>query len=171
MGWPCDLPDVVGGKAKKDTRPHLGQSLILTVALLVSFALPHLPIFSFLKFRPAPAVCGTGLALTFMGAAFFVWARHTLGKNWSQTVSAKEGHELVTSGPYKYARHPMYFGDIVSCIGSAMVAGRAFVIMCALLTPLFIWRVFAEDRLLARQFPGSFPDYKKRTKALIPFIW
>jgi protein-S-isoprenylcysteine O-methyltransferase Ste14 len=105
------------------------------------------------------------------GAVLLVWARLRLKKNWSQTVSAKEGHELVTTGPYRFVRHPMYAGGIVACIGSAIVAGGAFVFLLIILTPLFLWRVGAEDRLMARQFPNQYPEYRKCSWDLIPFIY
>ena len=61
--------------------------------------------------------------------------------------------------------------EILACFGSAIVAGGVFVFLLLVLTPLFLWRVRAEDELLARQFPQKFPAYKRRTKALIPFVW
>jgi protein-S-isoprenylcysteine O-methyltransferase Ste14 len=83
----------------------------------------------------------------------------------------KEGHGLVTSGPYRYVRHPMYTGGFIACLGSAIVCGGAFVFLLVILGSLFLWRVSAEDKLMAQQFPTEYPDYKKRTKALIPFVW
>ncbi|TJX15954.1 MAG: isoprenylcysteine carboxylmethyltransferase family protein, partial [Mesorhizobium sp.] len=111
------------------------------------------------------------VVVTLAGMAFLVWARQSLGRNWSQTVSAKQDHELVTSGPYRYVRHPMYTGGMVAGIGSAIVVGGGFIFLLILLGSLFLWRVGAEDRLLAVQFPNEFPAYARRTKALIPFVW
>ena len=48
--------------------------------------------------------------MVFLGAIFAIWARLTIGSNWSGTVSHKESHELVVSGPYRFARHPIYTG-------------------------------------------------------------
>ena len=102
---------------------------------------------------------------------FLVCARQHPGRNWGQTVSIKKGHELVTSGPYRYVRHPMYAGGLIAAIGSAIVCGSAFIFLLVILGALFLWRVGAEDKLMAEQFPNEYPEYKKRTKALIPFIW
>lgn len=158
--------------AKRDTQGHLLQSFGILFALIAAFALPHLEIFRFVNFAPvSPALGRVGVILTAAGMAIFVWARQTLGRNWSQTVSAKEGHELITSGPYRYVRHPMYSSGLIACIGSAIVVGGAFVFLFVFLTPLFVWRVGAEDRLMAQQFPNEYPAYKRRTKALIPFVW
>ncbi len=139
--------------AKPDTERHLGQSFGLMFAIIAAFSLPYLPIFHFLNFAPANTVLSSiGLILCLAGMAVLVSARQHLGKNWSQTVSAKEGHELVTSGPYRYVRHPMYAGGLVSAIGSAIVCGGAFVFLLVLLGAIFLWRVGAEDKLMQRQF-------------------
>jgi protein-S-isoprenylcysteine O-methyltransferase Ste14 len=158
--------------AKRDTEPHLLQSLGLMFAMIAAFLLPHLPVFAFVNFAPVNAVLGDiGIVLTLAGMAFLVWARQNLGGNWSQTVSTKQGHELVTSGPYRYVRHPMYTGGLLACVGSTIAVGGPFVFLLILLGSIFLWRVGAEDRLLARQFPDEFPGYARRTKALIPFVW
>jgi protein-S-isoprenylcysteine O-methyltransferase Ste14 len=157
---------------KRDTQGHLVQSFGLVFAIVAAFVLPHLEIFQFVNFAPvSPVLSGVGIIMTAAGMVLLVWARQTLGSNWSQTVSAKEGHELITSGPYRYVRHPMYTGGLIGCLGSAVVAGGGFVFLFVLLTPLFLWRTGAEDRLMAQQFPNEYPEYKKRTKALIPFVW
>ncbi len=158
--------------AKQDTQRHLLQSFGLMFAIIAAFLLPGLPIFRFLNFAPVnPVISSIGVIVCSAGMAIFVSARQHLGKNWSQAVSAKEGHELVTSGPYRFVRHPMYFGGLVAVIGSAIVCGGAWIFLILFLGAIFLWRVGAEDRLMAQQFPDEFPDYKKRTKALIPFVW
>jgi protein-S-isoprenylcysteine O-methyltransferase Ste14 len=60
------------------------------------------------------------------GAAFTVWARITLGRNWSAEVTFKQDHELIESGPYALARHPIYTGIITMALGTAIDYGRAF---------------------------------------------
>ncbi len=141
-------------------------------AIIAAFLLPHLPIFRFVNFAPAnPVLSSFGVILCSAGMAVLVRARRHLGRNWSQAVSAKVGHELVTSGPYRYVRHPMYSGGFLACIGSAIVCGGAFIFLLVILGAIFFRRVGAEDELMEQQFPNEYPDYKKRTKALIPFVW
>src|SRR5262249_23537217 len=101
--------------AKRDTQRHLLQSFGILFAMIAAFALPHLEIFRFVNFAPvSPVLSSAGVIITVTGMAMFVWARQTLGRNWSQTVSAKEGHELITSGPYRYVRHPMYSSGLIA---------------------------------------------------------
>jgi protein-S-isoprenylcysteine O-methyltransferase Ste14 len=150
--------------AKRDTQAHLLQSFGLLFAIIAAFLLPQLPIFDVVDFAPVdPVLSSAGLVLCAAGAAFLVWARRHLGGNWSQTVAAKQGHELITSGP-------MYAGGLLAAIGSAIVCGGAFVFLLVLLGGMFLWRVGAEDKLMERQFPNDYPAYKQRTKALIPFV-
>ena len=157
---------------KQETQGHLSQSVGLTLAIIAAFLLPRLPIFHFLNFTSVnPVVSNFGVILCAAGMAFLVWARRHLGRNWSQTVSIKKGHELVTSGPYRYVRHPMYTGGLVACIGSAIVGGGPWIFLLIILGGLFLWRVGAEDKLMTQLFPNEYPNYKKRTKALIPFVW
>src|SRR5262245_21534985 len=157
---------------KEETQGHLLQSFSILFAIVVSFLLPCLPIFHFLSFAPVnPVSSSIGVILCVSGMAVLVWARQTLGRNWSQTVAAKKEPELVTSGPYRYVRHPMYFGGFIAAIGSAIVCGGGWIFLIVILGSLFLWRVVAEDKLMAQQFPNEYAGYKKRTKTLIPYIW
>lgn len=112
----------------------------------------------------------TGVILTALGIAFAVWARLHLGRNWSGTPSMKEGHELVTSGPYRFVRHPIYTGMLVALFGSALVSGVDLIIFL-LFVGMFLWRIPIEERYMMQLFPDQYPEYKKRTKSLIPFVW
>jgi protein-S-isoprenylcysteine O-methyltransferase Ste14 len=157
---------------RQETQGHLLQSFGLLLAIIAAFLLPRLPMFSFLNVASInPVVDSLGVILCTAGMSFLVWARQHLGRNWSQTVSIKRGHELVTSGPYGYIRHPMYAGGFIACIGSAIVCGGAWILLLVILGAIFLYRVGAEDKLMAQQFPNEYPEYKKRTKALIPFVW
>jgi protein-S-isoprenylcysteine O-methyltransferase Ste14 len=132
----------------------------------------RIPIFSFVNVAPVNgSVSIIGIILCAAGMAFLVWTRIVLGRNWSQTVSVKEGHELVMSGPYRYVRHATCTGGLVACIGSAVVCGGAWIFLLVVLGVLFLWRAGAEDKLMVRQFSNEYPDYKRRTKALILFVW
>ena len=156
---------------KQGPQGHLLQSFGLLFAIVAAFLLPYLPIFHFLNFAPVNVVVSSVGVILCAGMAFLVWARQRLGRNWSQTVYVKVGHELITSGPDRYLRHPMCAGGLIACIGSAMVGGGAWIFLLVILGALFLWRVGAEDKLMEQQFPNEYPDYKKRTKALIPFVW
>jgi protein-S-isoprenylcysteine O-methyltransferase len=150
----------------------LSRKFGVSFAIIAAFLLPHLWIFRFVNFASVnPVLSSFGVIVCAAGMAVLVRARQHLGRNWSQSVSVKIGHELVTSGPYRYVRHPLYAGGFLACMGSAIVCGGAFVFLLVILGAIFLRRVGAEDKLMEQQFPKEYPDYKKRTKALIPFLW
>jgi protein-S-isoprenylcysteine O-methyltransferase Ste14 len=105
------------------------------------------------------------------GAAFTVWARITLGRNWSAEVTFKQDHELIESGPYALARHPIYTGLIVMALGTAINYGRAvgFALLLALCGGLW-WKARQEERVMSRHFPDAYAEYRTRVHAIIPFV-
>jgi protein-S-isoprenylcysteine O-methyltransferase Ste14 len=105
------------------------------------------------------------------GAAFTVWARITLGRNWSAEVTFKQDHELIESGPYALARHPIYTGLIVMALGTAINYGRAigFGLLVALCGGLW-WKARQEERMMTRHFTDAYAEYKTRVRAIIPFV-
>jgi protein-S-isoprenylcysteine O-methyltransferase Ste14 len=110
-------------------------------------------------------------AVVLAGAAFTVWARITLGRNWSAEVTFKEDHELIESGPYALVRHPIYTGLIVMALGTAISYGRAsgFGLLVALCGGLW-WKARLEERIMSRHFPGAYAAYRARVRAIIPFV-
>jgi protein-S-isoprenylcysteine O-methyltransferase Ste14 len=112
-----------------------------------------------------------GVVLAVGGLAVCLWARFTLAGNWSGMITFKEGHELVVRGPYGYVRHPIYTGILLLVLGTAASAGRlsgfvAFLVMLA----GFWFKLKQEEALLCRHFPDSYPAYRARVKALVPFV-
>jgi len=105
------------------------------------------------------------------GAAFTVWARITLGRNWSAEVTFKEDHELIESGPYALARHPIYTGLIAMGIATAVNYGRVygFVLLLGLCGGLW-WKARQEERIMSRHFPDAYASYRTRVHAIIPFV-
>lgn len=112
-----------------------------------------------------------GAVLCVLGISFAIWARFHLGKNWSSHPTLKEGHELVTSGPYRFVRHPIYTGILLAELGTALAVGYIWLILLVFGAVVFVRRVFIEEKIMMKQFPDAYPEYKKHTKALIPFIW
>jgi isoprenylcysteine carboxyl methyltransferase (ICMT) family protein YpbQ len=112
-----------------------------------------------------------GVTVTVLGIAFAIWARLHLGKNWSPGPSIQEEHQLVTSGPYRFVRHPIYTGVLFGLFGSAFVTGLIGISIFVMGCIAALWRVKEEERIMTELFPNEYPEYKKRTKALIPFIW
>ena len=113
----------------------------------------------------------TGAAITLTGLLFSMWARHYLGTNWSATVSVKQDHELIISGPYQFVRHPIYTGLVIAFIGTAMAQGELRSLLAPLIVTAAFWRKWLhEERWMLETFGGRYLDYKARVPALIPFL-
>lgn len=86
-------------------------------------------------------------------------------------MSLKQGHELVTTGPYRVIRHPIYSGILTAMLGSGLVAGGFWLVLFVIAAAFFIFSAKTEEGLMTPQFPETYPEYKKSTHALIPFVW
>jgi protein-S-isoprenylcysteine O-methyltransferase Ste14 len=130
--------------------------------------------YGWLKMRFVPELEGVALAgmvLTVAGCAFAIWARVTLGANWSGLATVKAGHELITSGPYSLARHPIYTGLLTAIAGSALVSGEWRSLLGALIIVFaIVVKMSQEERLMMQTFPNTYPLYRERVKALIPGV-
>jgi protein-S-isoprenylcysteine O-methyltransferase Ste14 len=114
---------------------------------------------------------GIGLAVFLLGLALAVWARVYLGRNWGMPMSQKDDPELVTTGPYSRVRHPIYSGIILGMIGTTIAVSVYWLVAVVLLGAYFLYSAVVEERLMTRLFPDSYPQYKRSTKMLIPFIF
>jgi protein-S-isoprenylcysteine O-methyltransferase Ste14 len=118
-----------------------------------------------------PWLLGAGLAVFLAGLALAVWARIYLGRNWGTPMSQKVDPELVTTGPYRFVRHPIYSGIILGMIGTTMAISLYWLIAVGLLGAYFIYSATVEERNMERLFPETYPAYKRSTKMLVPFIF
>jgi protein-S-isoprenylcysteine O-methyltransferase Ste14 len=117
------------------------------------------------------ALSGVGLSLFLVGLAVAIWARLHLGRNWGMPMSEKDDPELVTSGPYRWIRNPIYSGLILAMIGTAIAVSLEWLVIAVILGGYFIYSAVMEQRLMARQFPNTYPAYQSATKMLIPFVF
>jgi len=112
-----------------------------------------------------------GVALTAGGLLFTVWARIKIGRNWSGIVTIKEGHELITSGPYAIVRHPIYTGLLLAFVGSALARAEWRGILAVVIAGWALWRKLRfEERWLREQFGESYQAYSQRVATLVPFL-
>ncbi len=118
-----------------------------------------------------PVLWGVGLAIWVLGLGLAVGARIYLGWNWGMPASIKEDPELVTSGPYRTIRHPIYAGILLAMIGSAIAVSVWWLIAVTLIGGYFIYSALVEERNMTRLFPRAYPEYQRSTKMLIPFVF
>jgi protein-S-isoprenylcysteine O-methyltransferase Ste14 len=107
------------------------------------------------------------------GLAFFVWAMH-VNRFFSSVVriQRERGHHLVSSGPYRWVRHPGYAGAIAAIVASGIaLCSWLATAVGALGVALVLWRVIVEDRTLQAELPG-YPEYAQRVRwRLLPGVW
>jgi protein-S-isoprenylcysteine O-methyltransferase Ste14 len=110
--------------------------------------------------------------LLIVGLTIAISARRTLAGNWSGAVALKKEHKLITTGLYRYIRHPIYAGMLLMILGTALSVGTLgacigfFIILLGVLLKLK-----DEESLLAEHFAQEYLLYKRHSKILIPFIW
>lgn len=112
-----------------------------------------------------------GLVIFLLGLALAVWARIYIGRNWGMPMSEKADPELVTTGPYRTVRHPIYSGIILAMVGTTIAVSLYWLVAVVLLGAYFLYSAVMEERYMAGLFPDAYPGYKQSTKMLIPFIF
>ncbi|OHV83887.1 protein-S-isoprenylcysteine O-methyltransferase [Ensifer sp. LCM 4579] len=121
--------------------------------------------------RPWAVVIGT---VAFLAAMWVFRRTHkALGRNWSITLEIRDRHELISSGPYAFVRHPMYTSFLLMAIGQAFllpnwVGGLAGLAGFAV---LFFLRVDEEERMMLETFGSQYRAYMEKTKRIIPYIY
>ena len=168
---------VKAAKVKAAERSESGPSrfrravLIMGAALLM--ALPRIPLpFFDRRFLPSDISCfWIGAAITACGLLFAIWARHHLGANWSQEVTVKKDHELITSGPYALVRHPIYTGMLLGVVGSAVARGEWRGLLAVALFFGALWhKLKLEEKWMRAEFGEPYEVYCRRVKALVPYV-
>lgn len=177
--WACFLAYwLISAQSAKKTVRRKGNwtsGLVIALVAVGVEALARLPgLAPLLHRRLFPrsfAVDAIAIALCVAGIALAIVARAYLGNNWSGQPALKEGHELVTSGPYHYVRHPIYTGVLLALLGSLIPASAVYIVVWIAALVIFLVRIRIEEALMTQQFPDQYPYYKKWTKRLIPFMW
>ncbi|MFX0184521.1 MAG: methyltransferase family protein [Candidatus Hodarchaeota archaeon] len=119
------------------------------------------------------ALSWIGLFIYFLAAIVVIMARVNLGKQGTGTLVVRENHELITTGLYRYLRHPMYSGTLLGVIGFALVSQSIFVSLITFV--LYFWifnkRLIYEENLLEKTFGEKYQKYKASSYRLIPFLY
>ncbi len=125
------------------------------------FAWSHMP--------PYVALVGDVLVALGWLAIFFVFKENTFS---SAIIELAPDQKVISTGPYALVRHPMYAGGLVMFLGIPIALGSwwGLLVMMAVM-PALVWRLFDEEKFLARNLPG-YVEYEKKVRyRLIPQIW
>ena len=110
-----------------------------------------------------------GLSIQVAGLAFAIWARRTLGKNWTGRITTGGTQELVMRGPYRLVRHPIYSGLLLAVLGTAIVMGKWHAFLGFVLVVIsVVIKLQREEGALRRHFGSTYEEYAQRVSLLLP---
>jgi len=119
----------------------------------------------------APAwLRNAGVGLGALAIPLARWVFSSLGRNVSETVLTKRDHALVTTGPYRWIRHPLYLTGVMVFASIGLMAANWFVLMMALLTlfGVLVIVIPREESALVEKFGDTYTAYRARTGRLLP---
>ena len=113
-----------------------------------------------------------GFILIGFWGILFVWTFTNLGKNLTDTVVTRKDHTLITTGPYRYVRHPFYLAFFIAVIGGSVVAANWFLLLTGMFPFGFLAaRTRIEEEKLIERFGDEYRDYLGRTGRFVPRLW
>jgi protein-S-isoprenylcysteine O-methyltransferase Ste14 len=143
-------------------------------AMWLSLLLLFVPV-PWLDWRVLPVGTGwvaAGLAVHASMFGLAIAARRGLGRNWSGEITEKADHQLIRSGPYRFVRHPIYSAMLGMFVGTALVSGDAHAFLgVALMAAAYARKIPLEERNLDEAFGAAYVDYRRTTRALIPWVY
>jgi protein-S-isoprenylcysteine O-methyltransferase Ste14 len=161
--WLVSAFGVKEGRGSRRRIPLNGLTALSVVLLVRAFRGGSLAVHS-------PLLGAIGAVVFAGGIALAIWSRFQLGRNWGMPMTQKAEPELITSGPYRFVRHPIYSGLLTGLLGTALVTNLIGLIIVVILAGYFYYCASVEEKNLTAIFPTTYPAYRTRTKMLIPFV-
>jgi len=159
--------------ARPSIRREILYRLLAIAGVILLFGMYFHPVSAeIVLWEPRPEVAWAMAGLVVMGLAFTWWARISLGRLWSSTVTRKAHHHVVDTGPYAIVRHPIYTGIILASIATAMMRGTVLAFAgAAILTLSWYVKARLEEEFLREKLgKEQYDAYKRRVPMLIPFV-
>ncbi|MGA9985606.1 MAG: isoprenylcysteine carboxylmethyltransferase family protein, partial [Acidobacteriaceae bacterium] len=148
------------------------RALTYLIAILL-LSIPHIPLpWLYVQLWPSGYwPFWLGATVTVAGLLFAVWAREHLGRNWSRSVTIKQGHELIATGPYAVVRHPIYTGTLAAFLGMAIAVSQVRGFLAFALIFIVLWvKLRMEEAWMRSEFGETYAAYARKTAALIPYL-
>jgi protein-S-isoprenylcysteine O-methyltransferase Ste14 len=110
-----------------------------------------------------------GVAILAAGCLLLVWTFRSLGKNLTDTVVTREQHTLVSHGPYRWIRHPLYSSAALMVAALSLIAANWFLLMTGVMVlGALVLRTKTEEANLIARFGDSYRRYMDRTGRFLP---
>ena len=170
--WLVSSRNVKRAVRRESRAARWGHIVPLVVGMLLIVAQrPSSPVFSMRLLPATRASYWVGVAVLCVGLAFAIWARRYLGTNWSGSVTVKENHELIRTGPYGLVRHPIYTGILTGILGTAVARGELRGVWgLAICTAGFLVKLRREERWMRETFGEAYDRYRATVPMLVPFV-
>jgi protein-S-isoprenylcysteine O-methyltransferase Ste14 len=153
----------------RGSRSVIGVAAVVGILLAIAAA-RGLPGFA-IDDRTAAGWCG--LVLLLAGRALRQWSFRTLGQYFTFTVQTSADQRVVTTGPYRFVRHPAYTALIVVAVAGGLYVGNwlSLVALVAAVTAGLVYRITVEERALGHDVGDAYREYAATHKRLVPFVW
>jgi protein-S-isoprenylcysteine O-methyltransferase Ste14 len=139
----------------------------MQAAMLIGAPLEH----AFLARHVPPVQTAIGIVLGLAGLALGVLSFKALGRNFRVYMAPRRSGTLVTTGIYRYVRHPMYTGVIVGFLGYLILFGSLFLVpVWVVMTLLYVIKTAREERALADKYL-DYEEYRQKTWRFIPYVY
>lgn len=164
-------------RTAEHARPvELVSLIVIFVSMLVGFELARF----FMRDVDGLSISGIGwplglvsLVVIWAGISLRVWAVYMLGEFFRPVVAIQAGHRVISTGPYRYVRHPAYAGILVVLIGIGLRFGNLASLVAVVLVPMIGlgYRIWREENALFNQLGDAYSSYAEHTARLIPRVW
>ena len=153
----------------RGSRVVIGVSAVIGILLAIAArrGLPDLAIGD-------PVVAAwCGLGLLWAARALRQWSFWTLGRYFTFTVQTSSDQAVITSGPYRFVRHPAYSALLLAAAAGGLYLGNwlSLVALVAAVTAGLVYRITVEERALSNDVGAAYGEYAATHKRLVPFVW
>lgn len=159
------VSETTKGKTRLDRGTLELYSLARSAVILSALAIPSV-------WTSIGAWTAVGLVLFLAGVCLRLTAIRTLGKFYSHRVRINDDHQIITTGPYRYIRHPAYSGMLLANLGYLIFFFNyiSLAVYLLLFVPVILLRISIEERELLAGLKG-YDEFSRNRKKLIPFLW
>lgn len=159
-------------------RIEKGLDLIFLVLFLCYEVITYFVFMFTLKFdwssySQIPLIFWLGVAIGIFSLLLFIWVLITLGRNSSFKIQIQKKQPLITKGPYRFVRHPMYTSLLILHISVFLLASNWFIGVSWLVVFILflVFRIPKEEKVLLEEFGELYQDYMKTNGRLFPKIY